>query len=125
MRYYLGRSILFHDHFMDQMCVAVLQPDEIALDGVCFGALGCREIPTFNTLACDLAAYGFGDQFGEKHLSLISGVEAIIFVEVDPDGGRGRRNYDAGIDPVKIDTLARVGAVVEADVCEQASLFPQ
>src|SRR5688572_13878429 len=96
----------------------------MTLNRVGFGTLRRREIPTFHAFAGYLATDGFGDQLGEKNLSLVSGVETVIFVEIDSDGRRGRRHHDAGVDPIEIDTLARIRPVVEANVCEQARRFP-
>ena len=86
----------------------------MTLNRVGFGTLRGREIPTFHAFPGNLAAYGFSDQFGEQDLPFVRGVETIIFVEIDSDGRRSRRHYNAGIDPVEIDTLARIRPIVEA-----------
>src|SRR5687768_8529544 len=96
----------------------------MTLNRVGFGTLRCREIPSFHAFPGNLTAYGFGDQFGEEDLSLVSRIETVIFVEIDSDRGRGRCHHNAGIDPVEIHTLTRIRPVVEANVCEQASRSP-
>ena len=54
-------SFGFHDYFMNEMCVSVLQANEMALDRVRFGTFRCEKSSTFYTLTRDFATHSFGD----------------------------------------------------------------
>jgi hypothetical protein len=61
-------------------------------------------------------------KFGEQNCPVRS-VKTVLAVEVAFDGGRGRGDNDIRGDPVQIDALTRVHAVVEPDVCKQSVMF--
>ncbi len=65
MSIFLFDSLLLHRHniLMDQMRVPILQTDEVVLDRICFGAFEHEEFAAFHTVASDLAADRFSDEF--------------------------------------------------------------
>ena len=79
---------------MDQMGIAVLQPNKVTLDRIRFGAFGGEETSTFDALAGNLAADGFGDEFGEQHLSLHGSIESMLPIEITFDRWSGGRNHN-------------------------------
>jgi hypothetical protein len=50
-----------YDHIMDEMCIAILQPDKVTFDRVRLRAFRREETSTFHTLTCNLVANGFSD----------------------------------------------------------------
>ena len=87
-------SFHLHNCFVDEVRVPILQADEVALNRIGFGAIRCEEPSAFHALPRDLAAHGFGDQFGEQHLSMHGCVQAMLTVEIDSDGRRSCGNND-------------------------------
>src|SRR5574339_28765 len=58
------RSFLCHHRLVDEVGIAILQSDEVTLDGVSLRAFRGEEPAAFHALPRDLAAHGLGDQLG-------------------------------------------------------------